>query len=102
MGGYADILAINKILEWLPPNLRETTKDLARAVCRNTLKSEWSMTRMMSDQFKHQSVISGADAHYDMAAAGGYIDDDELSKLQIVSPWLRSSIPDHSKVGSTR
>lgn len=92
MGGHADMDAIDKILEWLPPHIRETTKDLARAVCRNTLKPKWPLVCMMSDQLKHQSVISGEDAHYYMAVAGGYIDDDdELAKLQIVSPWLRLS-----------
>lgn len=92
MGGYADMVAIHQILGWMPPNIRDCAKDLARAVCRTTLKSKWQVVRMMADQIKHQPVISGEDAHYYMAVAGGYIDDyNELAKLQLVSPWLRPS-----------
>lgn len=65
MGGYGDMVAINQILGWMPPNIRECAKDLARAVCRETLRTpkNWYLVESLAEHLKKHPVVSGKEAH---------------------------------------
>lgn len=82
MGGYGDMVAINQILGWMPPNIRECAKDLARAVCRETLRKpkNWHLVKCLAKKLKEQPVIDGKDAHDFLRNVKTLWELDELTK----------------------